>query len=377
MVSAWTGQTAAHAGRMLGATILLLASATVLPLRSLSSRAPGAPPQVVLTLIRPPAHDPGIEMPAVFGDTVIWGGENDAWVQGSIYTASLRLRQPHLVAHTAPGTHQLNMMLISAHWLSWVEYDANAQWRLVAQNRQSGQRIVVDSNVQEGGFPLGAPLLTLSALDGETLIWSFSVIPRQGTPWTGIRVQVLPHGPRRLLARETVPCYVTWPAVSGSIAAWDREGSCVGHNSDVIVANWRTGHSYALTHDHRSSEPTINGDLVAYKGDGLRLGSGTIVLVNLRTGHRRIVDATRQAAVPQLTDRVLAWYSTYGIAGLDLRTNRRYVLARDSTSATPNGFSFVYNLLGQSWQNEVVFMEVFFRMSGGPESQRIVVAHVP
>lgn len=332
------------------------------------------------TFTQVPSPAAYVYMPGVAEDTVIWGAEKSATSgvpSGTVYTATLRLRHPYVVAHATWPTTQLNDMRISTHWLSWIDYNsASGEWQLVVQNRHGGQQLVIDSSAKEGGRALPAPNLPLSALDGDTLIWSVSVMPPRGSPWTGIRVRVLPHGSTRLLVRAAWPkCWVTWPAIGGKIAAWDREGPCAGGGSNVMVADWRTGRTHALTHDHHSSEPTTNGRLLAYK-IGSRFGNGLAVLVNPQTGQRRVVDTTGGAAVPVMTDRILAWYTddSSTIIAQDLRTNRQYVLARASDT---KGYTIAYNLLGQGWQDKVVFIRSVVRDTGGPIRRWVVVARVP
>jgi hypothetical protein len=142
-----------------------------------------------------------------------------------------------------------------------------------------------------------------------------------------------------------------------------------------MVADWRTGRAHALTHDHHASEPTTNGRLLAYK-IGSRFGNGQVILVNSHTGQRRLVDATGGAAVPVMTDRVLAWYTddSSTIIAQDLRTNRQYVLARASDT---KGYTTAYNLLGQGWQDKVVFSRSVGRDTGGTIRRWVVVARVP
>ncbi len=100
-----------------------------------------------------------------------------------------------------------------------------------------------------------------------------------------------------------------------------------------------------------------------------------ILLEDLQTGRKRIVDNTGKAAVPVLTDRVLAWMTGDTIVGLNLRTNRHYVLARDSSATDPSVTA--YSLLGQGWQNEVVFVRASVANTGGVVRRWVVIARVP
>lgn len=334
-----------------------------------------------LTLVSIPSPDRYIDSPGIFGATVIWGGEHqdrNGHFVGTVYTATTGTRRARVVARAAFSMPQLNHLRISARWLSWIEYNTgSSQWRLMAEDRHHGQPFVVDSSAIKGGSFLTGPYLPLSALDGSTLVWSFSVVPPVGKPWMGVRVRTLPNGPTKVLARETWPgCRVTWPAVGGAVAAWDQEGPCSGRNSDVVVANWRTGRNHFITHDHSSSEPATNGQLVAYKGNGLRMGGGNIVLLNLATGRRQVVDRTGGATAPMLTDSVLAWNSDYDseIVAEDLHTNRRYVLRG---SGPKHGYIISYGQLGQGWHNEVVLVRVRGRADGGGVQQSVVIERIP
>lgn len=324
-----------------------------------------------------------IDSPALFGETVAWtdgAAPANGPFSSAVYIASVHAKHPRLVARATIPTPLLGSLRLSARWISWVAYNSESgEWRLVAQSRLSGARVVVDSSQREGGpiIPEG-DYPTIGQLDGNELVWSYSVYHRSGNAYTAVRVRTLPDGPGRVLERESWPgCRVTWPAIGGSMATWDREGPCVGRNSDVIVGDWRTGRSHAVTHDHRSSEPAINGRFLAYKSDALRYGDGSITLVNLRTGARKVVDSSGTALAPVLTTGVLAWYSRGGgnILALALRSRRQYVVAREPPPSSPVGIA--YGTRDAGWRNEVVFVKSTFRLTGGRGHSSILVARVP
>lgn len=330
-------------------------------------------------LVRFHLPDPsGTFIPGVYGDTIAWGiGRVDrrgALTALMVYTGSLRTSHYRVAAVIVPHPIlYLNDVRISARWLSWVEYGARGEWRVMALDRRGGRPVVVDSSDQEGGTAVQALLLPLTALDGDTLAWSLSVIPPRGRrlPWSGIKVRVLPHGTTHLVARAAYQdCSLTVPSVSGRLVAWEEDGVCAKGRNDVLVADWTTGRIRARTTDHRSSEPATNGRVVAYKGASLRLQDGTIVVQDLRTGRKRVVDDSGAASTVTVTDRLVAWLGfNDDIEAFDLRTNQHY-------DVFPNANP----LLGQGWNDEVIFEQTLLNLpptSDGHFKADLIVAHVP
>ncbi len=347
-------------------------------------------PSSAPTFVRVHAPDHYGNIPTVYGDVVIWNGSisnphwqpqrNSAVLYSVLYAASLTTGRIRQIAHTPPPLLSYNLMLSSARWLSWLEYNSDTGvWRLMATDRHGGAPFVVDSSALEGGPSLAPQLFPYSSLDGDTLAWSYSASTGHGPGTTGVRVTTLPHGPVRLLARTTFPqCSLDLPSISRQRVAWDELGGCVGPRgrSDIILADLRTGRQTRLTHDHRSSEPALSGDLLAYKGNSPRFAEGVILLRDLRTGRERVVDGGGYAGTPHLTDRLVVWQTTIPSAFLaqDLRTLRRYVLVQES----PDGARqlVLTGALGQAWHDEVPFSEGF-GTEGTVHSAEIVVAHVP
>jgi hypothetical protein len=97
-------------------------------------------------------------------------------------------------------------------------------------------------------------------------------------------------------------------------------------------------------------------------------------LVNLRS---RVVQTISGVGgfSPRLAGHTLAWTAGNTVQAMDLRTGKRYLLDRGTSS--PNLDTSPDIWLGQSWQNRVIWEESSFNPNGGPIHDSLIVATVP
>lgn len=333
---------------------------------------------------------------ALYGHTVAWGGTEQVPHPSRLYLADTRKFRPVPLTTSARGG-QFNFIQLSAHWIVWIEYgEANFSWLLQAQNRQTGRRYLVDSSAREGypPHPMAYPTLSLS---GDTLAWTHVACggKRCLTHWTSsVSVRTLPTGADQIVSSVQYPCYQTLPWLSQAVVVWDDEGTCNGHDgTDVMMFERRANRVRAVTTNHVSSEATTNGRYVAWKQvkpsqqHQSRLTNGDIVLLDLRSGTRRIVSNRRMchdpqtgvgscATSPHLTDNILAWEALNGdtIEALDLATGRHYAVAQATYSKL---YGTGPGLLGFGWSKRLVWQPYKLNHRTSKEINYIATGDVP
>jgi hypothetical protein len=198
----------------------------------------------------------------------------------------LTASKPHLFFTARRGLH----VELFSDVRGWVIYqafpaakqpDAPGPWALVAHNLSTRKEVVLDSSDAEGIPSLGA----VAASDGRSVAWSTSTRGGQSV----VRTYDLVTAKQRLVARGGSP--TTWSYVSAQVSGhrvvFVREAHVY---QQIMLADLQTAKMRALTSTTGwSSEPTVSGDVVAWK-DGLRFGTGKgVVIYNLRTGARQEV----------------------------------------------------------------------------------------
>lgn len=299
-------------------------------------------------------NEPYMEVPAMYGNTIMWAaltGDMNHPAPERLYTSDIRRFHPRVVVVSKPGNYLIDAH-VSLHWLVWIEQTGAGDWLLWAQNRHSNARNLIDSSARVG-LPPHPLLFPMISLDGDYLAWSLTTCTlschqRPGHEnWSAtIVLQHLPSGLPRSVATVHAPCSVSWPALSSQFLAWHQEGKCDGHyGSDVVVLDRRANSIRVLTRDHHSSEPTTNGRFIAWKNASDRLHDGMITLVDLQSGSRISASGGTErcvmgrgvcAAEPVMSGSIVAWSEHSGeiIVARDLKSGRRFVLARENSRST-------------------------------------------
>jgi hypothetical protein len=177
-----------------------------------------------------------------------------------------------------------------ADWLIYVQIAPNipsAPWTLYARHLPTGRVVVLDSSRREG-LP---SLVSRSQSDGRTVVWQTWTMVH-GQPTSVIRSYDLVTGQRRVVAEGGTPSTwsYAWPAVSGRTVVFEKDIFGSASRAQIMVADLRTGRIRALTPAAAAnSEPSIAGNIVAWKV-GWRFDIGrAVVAYNLRTGLQRRV----------------------------------------------------------------------------------------
>jgi hypothetical protein len=215
--------------------------------------------------------------------------------QFAIYLGSvLGSWRPREVHRSSPGSQSSGVRL-SSRWLVWLDDTFTAgSWTLVAQDLRTGRRYAVDSSRRDGP-PASPSDFPVASLDGSTVAWNYTGCLKDcKTPHPTLRsyiaIRTLPNGRIRDLASVAEPCAYLWPWLSARYAVWFEEGRaapCKGDN--VVLYDRRARKQRMLTTDGQGSEPSTNGEYVAWKQGGTRFDNGEIDLLNLRTGRTSVV----------------------------------------------------------------------------------------
>lgn len=299
-------------------------------------------------------QDPYMGAPAVYGNTVAWSGtagDLNHPRPSRLYIAQVGHFHPHVVAVSTAQDSMIQTHL-SARWIAWEDQGQGGSWAIWAVHRRNGHRLLVDSSKWSGPapHPWMYPLLSLS---GDMLAWSrvhcaktcIQGIGRES--WTSsIQLRYLSTGASRTIGQSTAPCLQYWPSLAPNVLVWHEEGVCAGvAGSDVLLFDRSTHKIRHLTADHRASEPTTNGQYVAWKDAPGRFDGGTIILLNLRTGQRAVASGKPSKktgcqsqttgrqwitcdVTPTMTSTALVWLAGNGatVMAYDLSTGRRRIL---------------------------------------------------
>jgi hypothetical protein len=198
--------------------------------------------------------------------------------------ARVSLTKPRLF-YTGPTGIHFSVVGVGEGWVVYIRSDSahppelSGQWSLVAQNIASGHDVVLDSAELEG-----LPSIGVSArVVGKEVVWStWTAGPNGGT--SIMRSYDLSAGTKRVVAHGGSPSTwsYTWPDISGHQVIFEKATPTY---HQILLKDLVTGSRRALTPASGwSSEPTLSGNIAAWK-DGAQydLGKG-VMIANLKTG---------------------------------------------------------------------------------------------
>ena len=193
---------------------------------------------------------------------------------------------PRLFFTARRGLH-VELFAVARGWAIYQAFPASKQpdapgpWELIAHNLSTRKELVLDSSDAEGLASVGA----VASTDGRSVAWSTWTRGGQSV----VRTYDLLAAQRRLVARGGSP--TTWSYVSAQISGHKVVFTKEAHGyQQIMLADSQTGKVRSLTSTTGwGSQPTVSGDVVAWK-DGLRFGTGKgVVIFNVRTGARQEV----------------------------------------------------------------------------------------
>jgi hypothetical protein len=189
--------------------------------------------------------------------------------------------------YTAPKGIRVGLAGVGKGWVVYVRTDAtrppeqSGEWTLVARNIASGREKTLDNQDMEGLLSIGAQAQVV----GSTVLWStWTKGPNGGT--SIIRSYNLSTDKGTVVAfggsRSTWS--YTWPDLSGHRVIFEKSSPTY---QQILLKDLQTGKTQPLTDASGwNSEPTISGDVAAWKDGGqFDLGKNVIV-ANLKTGSR-------------------------------------------------------------------------------------------
>lgn len=311
-----------------------------------------------------------------------------------LYEANLLHFRPHVVA-TAPTPYTMVLAQLSAHWLAWENEDQQGDWQIWAMDRSTQRPILIDSSQRANGRPPHPWMLPLLSLHGNALAWSrvtcgnpcVAGIGREN--WTSsIHLKQLPNGTDWTVFASKAMCNQYWPSLASKVLVWHQEGTCDGvTGTDVMMLDRKASRITRLTQDHRASEPSTNGGFVAWKEAPNRFSNGSIVLLNLGTGDRRVVSSPKPDsttgcppagrgfrwmvcdATPHVLRDSVVWLAAGAgtVMAFDAETGKRYVLESDVGKAAGH---FVPGSIGDGYGDTAIWQSGRILTKPRPGSRR-------
>jgi len=175
------------------------------------------------------------------------------------------LGQPHLL-FSGPRGLGVYPQAVTPQWVVYLQAAPNvasAPWTLLARNLGTGRTITLDSSAREGMPLLGAAARS----DGRTVVWQAWTL-HDGQPTSVIRSYGLRSGQRHIVVVGGTPntWAYSWADVAGNQVVFEKDVYGPPARAQVLLADLASGRVRALTpRGAANSEPTIAGDLVAWK----------------------------------------------------------------------------------------------------------------
>lgn len=286
------------------------------------------------------------------------------------------LRAPHQL-FAGPPSMGIYPHAVTADWLIYLQSlpsITSAPWILFARHITTGRTVVLDSSESEGLASLGSR----AQCDGRTVVWQTWTL-RRSQPTLIVRSYDLVTGQRHIVAEGGTP--TTWSyagaAVSGHSVVFEKDSYRSSPRAQILLADLTTGRVRTLTSaTAANSEPSIAGDIVAWKV-GWRFEIGRAVMIyNLRT--------SREARVfvgPIEQPQVLAGGQIVFPAGIGPWRIQLYdvatAMSRSLDVAQPTADGYAPGNLVEVGRHTVAYWLVKFSTTTTPNPTRLVVTFLP
>lgn len=239
---------------------------------------------------------------------------------------------------TGPQGAEIGLGSLARGWLVYIQtaayYDPGGTWSVIAYNVDTGARVVLDTRDREGVASLNPAPRT----DGHTVVWQ-SYTRVRGKVTSVIRSYDLATGHYRILAHGgSSSTWVYYDAqVSGRWVVTERD-DFKHQRSQIMLVDLRTDAIRGLTSSAAAnSEPTVAGDIVAWKV-GWRFGNARGIAVrNLRSRTQKFIPDAGAEAPAAVANGYVAFSSRVGTPHVSLYDDRRGVV-RTIVPADDHGY---------------------------------------
>lgn len=254
---------------------------------------------------------------------IVWSEQAGPPAAGRLFAYDPQTSQVRQLSSVYANSGEgIGLIGVSPRWIVFSIFAnrfTGADWQIIVRDQRNGQEWAVASS------PVGGLGNAQFALDGDELIWVQPI----ATGGAVLYAENLRTGQRHTLAATTQGAYYGVVASEGHVVwEWLHPGQH-GNATDILLDQESGGAVQAITHDGKGAEPALSWPYLAYLARAHFAGTaGTLVVANLRTGHRWQRQIGRDDDFPQITGTFVLYRST-GLATLYSPTSgQRLVLTR-------------------------------------------------